>query len=41
LFGSAMGKAAAELLVTGDTELSIEPCSPSRFITASVDAGVE
>lgn len=31
LFGAAMGRAAADLLVDGETSLSIEPCSAERF----------
>jgi glycine/D-amino acid oxidase-like deaminating enzyme len=31
LLGAAMGRAAADLLTVGRTELSIMPCSPDRF----------
>jgi glycine oxidase len=33
LLGPAMGQAAADLLVTGATGLTVAPCSPSRFVT--------
>jgi glycine/D-amino acid oxidase-like deaminating enzyme len=31
LFGPAMGKAAADLLLEGSTDLAIDACSPERF----------
>jgi len=31
LFGAAMGRAAADLLVAGHTDLSVGPCTPERF----------
>jgi glycine oxidase len=35
LLGAAMGRAAADLLTVGRTELSIVPCSPDRFAARS------
>ena len=41
LFGAAMGRAAGQLVTGGETDLSIGPCAPARFLKSrGVTAGV-
>jgi glycine/D-amino acid oxidase-like deaminating enzyme len=38
LMSAALGRAAADLLAAGKTEVPIDPCSPERCFTLSANA---